>query len=298
MTEFLQAIFSGASTGAIYALLAMGFAFLYAVGRYPNFAQGDWALFSGMAAAAALGHGWPLALVAVVAPVTGAALAVVTQFVLRLSRSGDVLTAALILLALGLVIEGAAQRIWGTNPQFIPSFVALRPIRASGAVLTMLGVITIVVTVGVVLALTAFLRFTRTGRVLGAWSENAEAAALAGINVKVVLIFAFAVSGALAGVAGFFFTAQNGSDYLAGLPLTLKAFGAAALGGLRRPLYAVGGGFALGWIESFFQTYGNGADAQLASLLFLMVAVIALARARGADHGQALTSVAVDRVNL
>jgi branched-chain amino acid transport system permease protein len=218
--------------------------------------------------------------------------------VVRLARSADVLTVALVLLALALVLQGVELWIWGTDPLFITSFVALPPIRFHGAVMTRLDLITILSTIGVIAVLMAFLRLTRTGRVLGAWSENAEAAALAGINVKVVLAVAFAIAGALAGVAGFFYTAQNGMDYMTGLPLTLKAFGAAALGGMRRPSYAVVGGFGLGWIESFFQAYGNGSKAELASLLFVLVAVILLGRRRGLDHGPTLTGITADRVNL
>jgi branched-chain amino acid transport system permease protein len=197
-----------------------------------------------------------------------------------------------------VVIEGAALWIWGTGPKFISSFVSLAPIRVHGAVLTQFGLIVILTTVGLLGLLILFLRLTRTGRVLGAWTENPEAAALAGINVNVVLAIAFIISGALAGVGGFFFTAQNGTDYLAGVPLTLKAFGAAALGGMRNPVFAVGGGFALGLVESFFQTYGNGGQAQLASLLFLTGAIIAVARLRASDHGPTLSGIASDRVNL
>lgn len=297
MVEFLQAVFSGLSTGAIYALLGVGFAFLFSIGRYLNFAHGYWAGMSGMVAGAVLTAGAGTIVAVIVAPLVGATIAVIVCLMLRFARSADLLTVALILLAVGLAIEGLCLVLWSTNPVNINSFITWSPISVDGAVLTAIDLIAILAALVLLAIITCFTRFTRTGRTLDAWSENPVAAALAGINVPRVVLVTFAVSGALAGVAGFLYTAINGTDYETGLTLTLDAFGAAALGGLGRPGLAAVGGFGLGLIYTFCESYLNGTDAQLVSLGLVIVIVTVIAPARAGDHS-ALTGIEGDRVTL
>lgn len=297
MATFLQAVFSGLSTGASYALLGVGFAFLFNVGRYLNFSHGYWAGMSGMVSGAVLTTGVGVIVAAIVAPLAGAAIAVIVCLLVRFARSSDLLTVALILLAVGLAIEGICLALWGTDPVFINSFSSWSAIHVDHAVLTALNLISIVVTLVLLAAITAFVKLTRTGQMLGAWSENPIAAALAGINVQRVLLATFAISGLLAGVAGFLYTAINGTDYQTGLNLTLDAFGAAALGGLGRPGLAAVGGFGLGLVQAFCESYLSATAAQLVSLSLVIVVVTALASTRADDHS-ALTGIETDRVNL
>ena len=106
------------------------------------------------------------------------------------------------------------------------------------------------------IALTLFLNRTTLGKAMRAAAEDFQVLRLMGIKANRVIAVAFAVSGALAGVAAVLWIAQRGSvDPLMGFVPVLKAFVAAVIGGLGSLSGAVAGGFALGILEVLFQAF-------------------------------------------
>jgi branched-chain amino acid transport system permease protein len=297
-SDVIQLVFDGLTSGSIYALVAVGFAFLFATGRYVNFAHGDWAMFSGMAAASVTGS-VGLAVGVLVAPALGAALAVVTYEVfLRRARSRDVLTVALLLLALGLILQWAALRLWGAQPRAIASLAQLHPIRVADAALSGSAAVTIgasVVALGVVFML---LRFTRLGHAATAWADNPEAAALSGIDIHRVVRLSFALAGALAGVAGLMLACLAGLSFQSGLTITIKAFGAAAIGGFHDPARAALGGLILGLVEAIAGTYIGGAYTDVSSLVLVAIFVAVVVPRTTRLVPEASGEVAGDAANL
>jgi branched-chain amino acid transport system permease protein len=282
MADFLQAIFSGLTIGSVYALIGVGFVFVFSSTRVVNFAQGDWAMAAGMAAATISGaltaSRLALPAAAVLAIAVGGGLGFAAfRFFLGWSRSFDVVTVSLILLGMSLILQGVAVWIWGTDPLGIPSLATLPPVRFGGAVITQLSLMITLITFGLLVLVALFFEFTRSGQSMIAVAANAEAAALCGINVRRVILVSYVLSGVLAGLGGFLVTPVTSMNYLGGLPLTLKAFAAAAVGGLRRPTGAVIGGFALGLLEALAATYvhggGIGPVASLGAALLLLLIV-------------------------
>lgn len=284
MIRLLDTLIAGLSNGSVYALVGIGFAFLFSTGRYMNFAHGDWAMFGGMTAAAASGAGVVTA--AILSPLVAAGIGVASyQLVLRRSRSRDVLTLSLILLGLGTVLQGVALWVWGPEPVGISKLSALSAWRFHGVVIKQVSVIVIACAVACMVLVALFLKGTRTGRAMTAWSENAEAAALSGIPVHRVSSIPFGLSGLLAGVAGFLLLALTGLSYQSGLVVTINAFGACAIGGFSSPIRAAFGGLLLGVIESATATYLGGNYSQSVTFAIVFLIVFLVARRYGQEEG-------------
>jgi branched-chain amino acid transport system permease protein len=275
----VEALLSGIASGSIYALVALGFSFIFASTRVVNFAQGDWAMMAGMVGATVAAG--PLGVVgaAIAAPISGALIgAVVAGVFVRWSRSRDAISVSLILLGMSFVLQGCALAFWGVDPLGIPALAAQSPIYLGRALIPRITVLIIFVALVLLGAISAFLQWTSLGRAMVATADNPEAAALVGIDVRRLIIVSYLLSGVLAGIAGFLITPVTGMTYLSGLPLTLKAFAAAALGGLRTPAAAVVGGLSLGCIEALAATYfGGQALGQLTGVLGALIALLFIA---------------------
>lgn len=300
MSSALQLAFDTVTSGSIYALVAVGFAFLFSAGRYVNFACGQWAAFSGMTAAWVASLGFGLAAAGAAAPLAGATIGIVTyQVFLRHARSRDALTVALLLLALGLLLEWLALQLWGPNPVAITSLLTIKPLHVHGALLSGVAQVTFTATVVTLALLVALLKLTRIGQAMTAWADNPEAAALSGIDVHRVVTFAFAVAGALAGLAGFLLVGITGLTYLSGMDITIKAFGAAAIGAFHSAPRAAAGGYLLGFIEAASATYIGGSYTYFSSLVFIVVILIFVVPAYYSKHLHAENSeIATDAVHL
>jgi branched-chain amino acid transport system permease protein len=102
-----------------------------------------------------------------------------------------------------------------------------------------------------VVALEAFMRRTRMGRAIRATSQDAEAAALMGVNIDRVISVTFLLGGLLAGAAGLLFGMSFGrTRWDIGFLPGIKAFTAAVLGGIGSIRGALVGGLALGLLEN------------------------------------------------
>jgi D-xylose transport system permease protein len=147
-----------------------------------------------------------------------------------------------------------------------------------------------------ILIVTAFLLFysfvlrrTRFGRYIYAVGGNAEAARRAGVNVKLIRIAVFGVSGFAAGVAGIMYISQlqSMSTSLDGGQTVLYAIAAAVIGGTSlfggrgKPIHAVLGGLVIAAIYNGLGLINISAPAQLivtGCVLLAAVSVDALAR--------------------
>jgi branched-chain amino acid transport system permease protein len=129
---------------------------------------------------------------------------------------------------------------------------------------------------------------TKMGTAIRAVSEDAEAAALMGIDANKVIVFTFALGGAMAGIAGVFYAFVFKQVYfLMGFTPGVKAFGAAVLGGIGSVPGAMLGGLALGIFESvgpalFFDGIGITAPYQLRDLIaFTLLIMVLIFRPNG-----------------
>jgi branched-chain amino acid transport system permease protein len=104
----------------------------------------------------------------------------------------------------------------------------------------------------IMVVLSLFVKFTRTGRAMIAVSEDKGAAQLMGINVNKIIMITFAIGSALAAFAGFFMLMKSPSlsNTLGAMP-GIKAFTAAVIGGIGSIPGAMLGGLLMGVVEAF-----------------------------------------------
>jgi branched-chain amino acid transport system permease protein len=112
--------------------------------------------------------------------------------------------------------------------------------------------VTLGVTVVLMVALTLFVKYSKTGRAMIAVSEDRGAAQLMGINTNAIIMITFAIGSALAAVAGYLMLmkAPSLTNTLGAMP-GIKAFTAAVIGGIGSIPGAMLGGILLGVIEAF-----------------------------------------------
>ena len=163
---------------------------------------------------------------------------------------------AVLITAIGVssLLQSLAQIIFGSAPKM------LMKLQVSGAL--MLGslrvpyytILTLALTVVIMVVLTLFVKYTKTGRAMVAVSEDRDAARLMGINTNAIIAITFAIGSALAAVAGYciLIKAPSLSNTLGAMP-GIKAFTAAVIGGIGSIPGAMVGGIVLGVIEAIAQ---------------------------------------------
>jgi branched-chain amino acid transport system permease protein len=283
----LQMALDGLPLASIYALLAAAYSLIYALIGRINFAFGEIAAAGGYATAivAIAMLGWPpaplliaaFALAAAVAAAWGFASAQAVFIPLRQARGQQVLVASV---GLALFLRELLRLAQGDRSSWMsPQLNQPLALARSGdfvAVVTPMAFVVSVVTLAAGLGLVAIFRFSRLGRELRAYADDPLAAELMGISPALVTARAFALSGALAGLAGATMTAAFGAvGYGISATLTLKALTAAIIGGIGSLPGAFLGGLIVGAAETGWSALFPIDDRDIAvyALLTLFIAL-------------------------
>ncbi|HMD67430.1 MAG TPA: branched-chain amino acid ABC transporter permease [Chitinivibrionales bacterium] len=249
----LQYLFSGITSGSIYAIVAIGFNIIYNTTGIINFAQGEFVMLGGMIAVS-LSAVMPLpAAVACAVAITAIVGALVELVFIRWLSHPSVLRMIIITIGVSILIREAALHVWDEKVRALRYFsgnecssIAILGAHISPQVLWVLGVCG-----AMVAGLSLFFRYTLAGRSMRACSANRMAAVLCGINVKNMVTLSFMLSAAIGALAGCVISPLTQTQYECGTPLAIKGFTVAILGGLGNSTAAVAAGLLLGVIEAF-----------------------------------------------
>ena len=257
----LQMALDGLPLGAIYALLAAAYSLIYGLIGRINFAFGEMAAAGGYAAAivAVAMVGWPPAplltaafvLAVAVAAGWGFAAARAVFIPLRQARGQQVLvaTVGLALFLRELLRLAQGDRSW-MSPQLNQPFALVRA-GDFVTVATPMAFLASAVALAAGLGLLIIFRCSRVGREWRAYADDPLAAEMMGVSPAAITARAFALSGALAGLAGAIMTATFGAvGYGLSATLTLKALAAAIVGGIGSLPGAFLGGLIVGAAET------------------------------------------------
>jgi branched-chain amino acid transport system permease protein len=266
MTAFVQNLIDALSLGSIYALTALGIGLIFGILRLINFAHGDFITFAAYAlivpssadAAQLLVGGWNWSLLIPTVCIVVIALALLSDlFVFRPLRGASAPTLMAASFALSYIIQNAILVIYGARPKAVDLWSSLsQQVTVGPLSIPRLNLVTIAVTLGLMGALTLFLRKTRFGIQMRAAAEDFRMARYLGVPANFVIGLAFAISGVLAAAASLLFVSQTGSlTQTLGQPIALFAFIATVVGGMGSLLGAVVGGFAIGLIVVMLQAY-------------------------------------------
>lgn len=249
--QLLQYLVTGVTEGCVYALVALGFTIIYNATGIVNFAQGEFVMIGAMLAVTLSQWGLPLVAVIVLSAAAAALVAILMErFAIRPLGDASVLLLIFVTIAGSLLLRGGAQVIWGPNATPLPPFTGEEPIRFYGAAMKPQDLWIIGIAVLTVIGLQVFFRRSLTGKAMRAASSNRVAARLAGINISTMSLIAFAISGAISGLAGVVFAPNKFAQFSMGTPLAVKGFCGAILGGMGNSIGAVVGGVILGVVEN------------------------------------------------
>ena len=283
MERFLQYAFAGLSAGSTYALVALGLVLVYQASRVLNFAHGDVAAMATFVAYTLLAAQLPFGLAVALAILAGSGAAVLFYFGILVPaqrRDANLLGQVILTLGLGLVLQGLAAFVWGTEPQPFRFPLSDTRIWRLGVVsMSELAVGKLVVGLLASLLLYTLVQRTRTGLAMRAISENLPAAQTLGIPTRRLLALNWGVAAALGATAGILLAPSLFLDPYFMLDPFLKGFAAAILGGLNSLPGAILGGLLLGIAESLSGAYI--AIQFKNTLAFLIIVVVLLVRPEG-----------------
>jgi branched-chain amino acid transport system permease protein len=135
---------------------------------------------------------------------------------------------------------------------------------------------TVGVTLGVVVVVYAFFRFTPIGLAMRAAAQNPDSAALVGIRVSWMLALGWGLASAIGSVAGMMAAPVLFLDPNLMAGVLLYGFAAALLGGIDNAFGAIVGGLLVGVIENILGAYVIGNDLKLTVALVLIVGTLTL----------------------
>ena len=250
MQEILQYLFSGVTSGAIYAVIALGFSMLYNSTELINFAHGEFVMLGGLALVTLWGAlGLPLLAALLISVVAVAAAGAVFQR-LAIATVKHPITLVIITVGASILLRGVAMIIWGKDVHSVPFFSGHASIDVAGAKLLPQSLWIFVIAAAIIVALQFFFKATLTGKAMEACAVSRRAAWLTGIPTGRMNLLAFVLSTGTGAVAGAIIAPITMCSYDMGTMLGLKGFCAAMLGGLGSLWGALVGGFLLGILEA------------------------------------------------
>lgn len=285
MTDLVQIVLSTASVGSALALVALGYSLVFSATGIVNFAQGPLLVVAGYGAFALTRAGLPIAAaLAVTVVATAAAGALVDVLAVRPLRRVEQATdvaSVLTTFAAGLIAVDLVRLGVDAAPHALPpligSLFGWTVWRVAGVAVTPTDVVIVAVTLALVVGIDASLRRTAAGRAVRAVAQDREAATLMGVNAPVVVTGAFALAGALAGLAAVLLAPKVFVRLENGLLLGLQAFVAAVLGGLGSARGALAGGYAVAAVSAVVRTLSpSGSRYEFVAVFVLFLATLAL----------------------
>jgi branched-chain amino acid transport system permease protein len=283
MDAFLTYLAAGLATGCSFGLVATGFVAIYRVTRVVNFAQGVFAIMAGFMAWWLLRKGVPHFMAEAIAIAYAAGVGLIVGLVATGKRGTPPLASLIVTLGLAILSYAVIIVIWGDQQI---SFDGVRGrFELGGVTLQRQYALIVVIAAATFTALALFFGRTYVGKALTACSSNPYAARLAGINVRRMGFGAFALGGALGGLAGVLVVPLQPIQFDFDVGIAINGFAAAIVGGLLRPWTALAGGVILGVAEAMVAGYYT-ASYQTAMALTLIVVIMVWQSTRRAAEAE------------
>ena len=256
MSQFLQATLYGLLQGCIFGLVAVGFSLVWGVMNVVNLAHGAFVLSGAYVA-------YELNDLVGLDPFLGMVPAAIVLFaagyllqrgLVNLVVNAPIFITLLLTFGLELLVVNGLLLVFTADYRSIPTSYAADSLVLPGDVRLPYGrLIAAIVAVLLTLALSMFVRRTRTGVAILATGMDRGAARLMGISARHMYALTFGIAAALAGAAGAAVGAVTTFSPADAGRYTLFSFIAAVLGGLGNTYGALLGGLVLG----LFQAWGG-----------------------------------------
>jgi len=284
----VQYLIDGISLGAIYGLVAIGIGLVFGVMRLVNFAYGELITAGGYTLAYLNGQPAVLAILACFGVVVALAL-LQERIVFRRLRSASPVTMLVASFAVSFLLQSvyllSFRSASGQEGKIVSTLGGLNTaIIFHTLVIRWILIVSMISGIGLLAATALILNKTSIGLHMRAAAMDFRTARVLGVRANRVIMFAFVLSGLLAGSVSVLYTVQQNPlvtpDY--GVSITILALVGVVVGGLDRLWTATLGGFAIGFLYSLFGDVLSPTSRQyLPSVVFGIVIVVLLLRPSG-----------------
>jgi branched-chain amino acid transport system permease protein len=269
-----QITVSGALMGLVYALVAYGFQLTYATSKSINFGQGELVMVSSFVSLSLLGTGLPFWAVVPLGVLFGALLGLaVERAAVRLALEQRSEGWILLTIIVGLFLFSFAENVWGRDDRPFPTPIPGTSFHVLGVDVTGLELAVLAGVLVVMVLVEVFKRRTLLGKAFDAVSADRDAAELMGISATHTVMLSYALSGAVAAVAGILVSPITTVGPTMASALVLKAFSVAVVAGLESGFGGVVVGLLLGALEGLASLYIGSGWREAPGLVLLILAL-------------------------
>lgn len=266
----LQVIVNGILLGGIYALLGVGMTMIFGIVKLTNLAHGEFVIIGAYASTL-------LARYMGVDPLLTLIITIPLMFLIGMGLQSGLINrvmlkgaepALLVTFGLSIILQDAMLLLFTTDAQHATASYSTTTVKLFGNVsISVLDIIIFILGLATILILTLFLKKTYLGKSIRATSDDTQAAALMGVNVKRTYGIAMGIAMATAAIAGlcvglkWTFYPSSGGSYL------LIAFGVVVIGGMG----SIPGTLVAGLIFGLAQVIGGANYGLLVSYIILII---------------------------
>ena len=281
LSILFASVLNGITTGAVYALIALGLTLIYGVLHIINFAHGASlmvALYGVYFLKEKLGIDPYLAL-PIMVPGMFALGYVLQRGVINRASHGKDENILLVTLGLSIIFENLALLFFKSDTRKIETAYTLTTVDIGPAMIALPKLVAFVGALVVSAALLAVMRYTDLGRAIRAVAKEKNGARLMGIDVDHVYAMCFGIGLACLGAAACFLLPAYYVNPLVGSGFVLVAFTIVVLGGMGSFVGALVGGLLIGVVESVGGLYLGESLGQVG--IFAIFIAVLLFRPQG-----------------
>jgi len=276
MSNLFDLLVAGLATGAIYAVVAVGFTLLWQTSQTINFAQGEFVMLPAFLMLAAMQAGAPFWL-AIVIGILLSLLLLGLGFKLLLVdpmlRHG-VLPLAIATMALAIGIKEAVKQFFSAEASPFPSLLPAGDISVLGHTVSLQSIGVLVLAIVAVVGLTFFLNRTSIGHQMQATAQNPTVARIIGVPVERMILLTFLINALLVALASLLITPIYLAKFSSGEVLGQAAFTAAIVGGFNQVRGAIAGGLLIGVLDNLAAAYVSTQYRAAVPLILLIVVIL------------------------
>ena len=284
MEFLLEVLIGGLLAGVMYSLVAIGFVLIYKASGVFNFAQGALVLFGALTYVSLVERGVsPWAAFGVTLGALVAIAMATGHFVLRPLINRPPIVLFMATLGLSLILEGAAQLLWGAQVHGLELGIDDKPLHLGGVMVSRFDLFAAATAGVLVIGLTQLAKWSRFGLLLRAVADDPLAALAVGVRLPRIWAVVWALAGFVSLVAGLVWGARLGVQFSLSL-VVLKALPVLIIGGFSSIGGAVVGGLLVGASEKLAEVYvgsliGDGIEnwfPYVLAMLFLLARPVGL----------------------
>jgi branched-chain amino acid transport system permease protein len=279
MAFFFEVLVGGLLAGVMYSLVAIGFVLIFKASGVFNFSQGALVLFGALTFVSLVERHVDVRLAFVLTLVALSIIALaIGQWVLKPLVNRPPIVLFMATLGLSLILEGAAQLLWGAQVHGLDLGIDDRPLAVGGVMVSQFDLFAAATAAVLVAVLSGLMRFTRFGLSLRAVADDPVAALAVGIRLPRMWAAVWALAGFTSLVAGLIWGARLGVQFSLSL-VVLKALPVLVIGGFSSIGGAIVGGLIVGATEKLAEVYagtaiGGGIEnwfPYVLAMLFLLI---------------------------